>query len=123
MAFFKDDIITEKKEVKDTKTPGIKDLVSGNLITKEAISKQIPFIVFVAFIGILYIGNRYHAEKIVRDTAKLQKQVKELRSESLSAAAELMFISKQSEVIKLVNEKGMTLEQSVVPPKIVEFEE
>jgi len=123
MAFFKDDIITEKKEVKDTKTPGIKDLVSGNIITKEAISKQIPYIVFIAFIGILYIGNRYHAEKIVRDTAKLQKQVKELRSESLSAAAELMFISKQSEVIKLVNEKGMTLEQSVVPPKIVEFEE
>ena len=53
MAFFKDDIITEKKEVKDTKTPGIKDLVSGNIITKEAISKQIPYIVSIAFIGIL----------------------------------------------------------------------
>lgn len=32
-------------------------------------------------------------------------------------ASQLMYISKQSQVAKLVEEKGLGLEESVVPPK------
>ena len=46
--------------------------------------------------------------------------MKNLRSESITTAAELMRISRQSEVVNLVKERGMELEESTTPPKIIE---
>ena len=46
----------------------------------------------------------------------LQREVKDLRAESLSTSADLMYISKQSEVYRLVREKGLNLEELKTPP-------
>ncbi len=70
---------------------------------------------------LIYIGNRYHAEKVVRKTVELQNEVRELRSEAITTSAELMFISKQSEVTKLVKRKNLELEELEKPPKIIEI--
>ncbi|HOU74339.1 MAG TPA: FtsL-like putative cell division protein, partial [Tenuifilum sp.] len=40
-----------------------------------------------------------------------------LRAESITTAAQYMSISRQSEVVKLVEEKGLGLIESRVPPK------
>ena len=64
----------------------------------------------------IYIGNRFHAEKITRESTKLLMEVKDLRAESLSTSADLMYISKQSEVLRLVREKGLNLEELKTPP-------
>ena len=58
-----------------------------------------------------YIGNRFHAEKITRESTRLQREVKDLRAEALSISADLMYISRQSEVYRLVKEKGLNLEE------------
>ncbi|MFP3860925.1 MAG: FtsL-like putative cell division protein, partial [Bacteroidales bacterium] len=57
--------------------------------------------------------------KIMRKNSILQDQVKELRAKSISTSAELMQISKQSEVIKLINKKNLDLKESRTPPKKV----
>ncbi|OFY19985.1 MAG: hypothetical protein A2W98_13460 [Bacteroidetes bacterium GWF2_33_38] len=98
---------------------GIRDVIDGSVLTKEWVIKQLPYIIFLTFIAILYIGNRYHAEKIIRETTKLQAQVKELRSESIATASELMYISKQSEVSNLVKANNLDLTESVEPPIII----
>ena len=46
----------------------------------------------------------------------LEKEVRDLRFESITAAADLMFRSKQSEVIKQVRKEGLNLEESKEPP-------
>jgi hypothetical protein len=67
------------------------------------------------FLLVLYIGNRFNAEKITRESTRLQREVKDLRSESLSTSADLMYVSKQSEVYKLVKQKGLSLEELKTP--------
>jgi len=42
--------------------------------------------------------------------------VRELRSESMATSAELMFISRQSEVYRLVKERELNLEEMKTPP-------
>jgi hypothetical protein len=69
------------------------------------------------FLAILYIGNRYHAEKVVRETVSLQNEVKELRAEAITTSAELMSKSRQSAVAKMVKENDLDLEELVEPPK------
>lgn len=99
------------------KKGGLRDIINGNILNKENVTGQIPYVLFLALLAVLYIGNRYRFEKLVREGQTMQVEVKNLRAESITMASQLMYISKQSQVAKLVEEKGLGLEESVVPPK------
>jgi cell division protein FtsL len=104
----------KKKKVKTGSF--IKELLSGSMVTEKIILKNLWFVLLITLLSAIYIGNRFHAEKITRETTKLQREVKELRAESLSTSASLMYLSRQSEVYKLVKERGLNLEESKTPP-------
>ncbi|HZL76137.1 MAG TPA: FtsL-like putative cell division protein [Bacteroidales bacterium] len=108
----------ESKETGKQIKPGsiIKELLSGSMISEKIILKNLGYISLLVFLAAVYIGNRFHAEKITRESTKLQREVKDLRSESLSTSADLMYISKQSEVFSLVKERGLNLEELKTPP-------
>ncbi len=92
----------------------IKELISGGL-TARIILKNIWFVMLITLLSAIYIANRFHAEKMTRDINQIQIEVRELRAESLSTSAELMFVSRQSEVNKMVLEKGLDLEELKTP--------
>jgi len=94
----------------------IKELLSGTMISEQIILKNLWYILLITLLAAIYIGNRFHAERITRETAKLHIEVRELRAESLSTSASLMFISRQSEVYRLVRERGLNLEELKTPP-------
>jgi len=94
----------------------MKELLSGNMITEKIILKYLGYISLITFLAAIYIGNRFHAEKITRESTRLQREVKDLRADALSTSADLMNISRQSEVIRLVREKGLDLEELKTPP-------
>jgi len=97
-----------------------KELLSGSMISEKIILNNLNYIAFLALLTAFYISNRYNAEKITRETARLQNEVKDLRAESLSTSTELMFNSRQSQVYNKVKERGLDLEELKVPPyKIV----
>ena len=110
------EFIDHKEETKDYRKSRFRDIVDGSLLTREKVVKQLPFVLFLTMIIILYIANRYHAEKLVRRTLKMQIELKELRAESISTASELEYISRQSQVARLINERNMDLKQSEKPP-------
>jgi len=114
------EFIEEKQERKESRFGAVKDLLDGSLIANDFIVRQLPYIVFLVILAFVYIANRYNAEKVVRANIELSKEINDLRAEAITTSSELMFISKQSEVSKLVKAKGLGLEESVVPPtKIV----
>lgn len=117
------EFIEEKQERKEHKFGSVKDFLDGSLIANDFVVRQLPFIVFLVFLAFIYIGNRYHAEKVVRKNAELQKEINELRAEAITISSELMFISKQSEVVKRVKQRGLDLEESVEPPQKIIIKE
>jgi hypothetical protein len=94
----------------------IKELLSGSMVSEKIILKNLGYVSLITFLTAVYIGNRFHAEKITRESTRLQREVKDLRAESLSTSADLMYISKQSEVFTLIREKGLKLEELKTPP-------
>lgn len=94
----------------------IKELLSGSMVSEKIILKNLGYVSLITFLSAIYIGNRFHAEKITREMTRLQREVKDLRAESLSTSADLMYISKQSEVFSMVKEKGLNLEELKTPP-------
>lgn len=107
----------DQSGVKAGRKTNLRDIIDGSLLTNEYLVKQFPFILFLAFLAIVYIANRYHAERVVRETLRTQTELRELQSESVTIASELMFISRQSAVQKMLNDKGIELKESMAPPK------
>ncbi|MGB4293981.1 MAG: FtsL-like putative cell division protein [Bacteroidales bacterium] len=108
----------ENKVGKRKKNSGnfLKDLLSGSTISDRIILKNLGFLIFLTFLGALYIANRFHAEKLVREMNQLQKEVRELRAESLATSAELMKVTRQSEILRQVTQRGLELEELREPP-------
>jgi hypothetical protein len=105
---------------KKNKTPKggsfIKELLSGIIFSDRIILKNLWYIIMLTILGAIYIGNRFHAERITRETARLTLEVEDLRAEALSTSADLMSLSRQSEVFRMVKEKGLGLEELKSPP-------
>ena len=94
-----------------------KELIDGTILVRDNMIRQLPFVIFLTFLGVIYIGNRFHAERMVRQINKLKIEVGDLRAEQITTTSELMNISRPSEVASLVEGKGLGLKESMEPPK------
>lgn len=109
------EFITPNEEIRESLGSSVKGMLEGNLLA-DKLRRNIRFVLFATFLGIVYISNGYSTEKLHRKRVALEKEVTDLRFESITAAADLMFKRKQSEVIKRVREEGLALEESKEPP-------
>lgn len=109
--------IVEKKAKAPAKPSALNTWLAQNMSKESAIS-ILPFLFFLTVLGMLYIANKHYAEKNIRQIEKINKELKELKWEHLTAKSILMSKSKQSEVAKITKTFG--LNEAVVPPtKIV----
>ena len=76
-------------------------------ITKENVPRLLTFVLFISSLMIFYIGNKYYSEKQVMKIDTMNKEIKELRAESITTKAELMNYSKLSEIMKRANDLGL----------------
>lgn len=113
----------EEKEVKKEKKQNpVAALLSGNLLAQDAVVKHLPFMLFLAFLGLVYIANGYLAESSVRRINQTQQEIKELRSEQISIKSELNNTIIESELVKIIAQREMGLTESFDPPKKIVVE-
>ena len=109
--------MSQKEKRNESKSNPIAALLSGRLLTQDAVIKHLPFLLFVAFIGLVYIANGYLAESSVRKINRTQQEIKELRSEQISMKSELNNTIIESELMKIIQQRNMGLDESYDPPK------
>ena len=102
----------EEKE----KSLSFRDPLDGNVLTRKSVLKQSRFILLLVLIAFFSIANRNHAEKTVIQLNRLQSDVKEMRAKSISFSSDLVKISRQSEVVRLVNRYNLGLKENLEPP-------
>lgn len=106
-------IVEEKPAQKEIPDNFLTQFLSKGFITTDEATRALPFVLYLAFIGMVYIGNRHFAEKNIRDIDKLSKEVKELNWDYKVAKAELAFKSTLTEVAKRADTLGVR--ESVQP--------
>jgi hypothetical protein len=92
-----------KKQVKPSMWEGL------NILNYKWVVKNIPFFIYCAFLCVLYIANGHYGEKMVRRINTLGKENKESIYEYKTLNGNLMFQSKQSELVKVVAKLGLQL--------------
>lgn len=93
----------------------LQSVLGGGFLANKRTAENVPFLLFLAFLGLIYIGNSYYAEKKIRKIEHLQKEVKELRYNFIYTRSQLMSKSRQSEIAKTLSYEG--LKESRTPPK------
>jgi len=94
----------------------LKGLISGTVISDSLILKDIRYSALILILGIIFIANRFSAERVEREIAVLEQEVRDMRAEALSVSADLGSVSRQSEITDLVKERGLGLEELREPP-------
>lgn len=92
-------------------------LLTGSLLTQDSVVKHLPYMLFLAFLGLVYIANGYMAESSVREINRSQQEIKELRSEQISMKSELNNTIIESELIRIIAQRDLGLKESFDPPK------
>ncbi|MEA3447281.1 MAG: FtsL-like putative cell division protein [Bacteroidota bacterium] len=113
---------TKDKEQTKNFRRNFQGVLDGSLLTRENVIKQLPFIIFLTLLGLIYITNRYHAEKVFVLTEETRKEIRELRSEKISIQSELMRKSRQKEVLKMLKQQGSELRYAQEPPVKIVYE-
>jgi len=94
-----------------------KDLIDGTFLVRDDMIKQIPYVLFLTFLGIIYIGNRFYSERMTRKINALKTEVTNLRTEQVATASELMNLSRPSEIQRLLISRNLDLKESLQPPE------
>lgn len=95
-------------------------MLDGSFLTRKKFVRAIPFILFLMFLGILYITNIFQVEKTKRQLDDLEEELRELRYEYISSRSKLMFESKPSAVSDKLAETG--IKESLTPPIKVQID-
>ena len=112
-------LIVEEKTVKEIPDNFLTQFLSKGFVTAEEATRALPFVIYVAFLCMMYIANRHLAEKNIRDIDKISKEVKELGWDYKVTKADLAYKSTLTEVAKRVDTLGVR--ESIQPAqKIVE---
>ena len=113
------EFIDQEQEKKEIRSFSLRNLLDGSILTRNFVVQQLPFILFLTFLAVIYISNRYHAERIFRKVSEIQTEVKNLRAEQITTTAKLMNMSKPSAVGQLVEERELGLKELSKPPKVL----
>ena len=113
-------LIVEEKPVKEIPDNFLMQVIT-RVFNAESATRALPFVLFMALLGMIYIGNRHLAEKNIRDIDKITKEVKELNWDYKTTKADLAFKSTLTEVAKRADTLGIKI--SVQPPQKITAEE
>jgi hypothetical protein len=116
-----ENLIVEEKSAKEIPDNFFTQLFSRGIISTEKATSALPFIMYLALLGMIYIGNMHLAEKTIRDIDNITKEVKERGWDYKTAKAEMAFKSTLTEVAKRADTLGVR--QSVEPPQKITVKE
>ncbi|MGF1533025.1 MAG: FtsL-like putative cell division protein [Bernardetiaceae bacterium] len=71
--------------------------------------RMLPYIIYIAFFGIIYIANRHYTERSVRAITQLKKEVEELRVDYTTLNADFMYERAEDNILLRV--KDLELDQ------------
>jgi hypothetical protein len=115
------ELVVEEKAPKEFTENFFTQLFTKGFVSTESATKALPFVLYVAFLGMLYIANRHLSEKNLREIDKLSKEVKELNWDYKSTKADLAYKSTLTEVAKRVDTLGIKV--PVEPPQKLTIED
>ena len=105
--------MSEESKIPGRMKPSKKGMVK-HLFNYDWIIENMGFFLFLAVLAVLYIANGHMADNRIRKINETGRQLKELQYEYKTVKSEMMFRSRESEMVKAAEPLGLTMD--TMPP-------
>jgi hypothetical protein len=104
-------------ESKRKKKITVREVLNGRFFESEWFrrNRMLMFMIFAMLLA--NISVRYKSEKVIREMTALEDSLIELRSKSISIAADVVRLGRHSVIMDRVKKSGLDLETSKEPPR------
>ncbi len=99
-------------------TSSLLSILRGEFIADKNNQKFIPFLLFIVLLILLNIRISFRAERLLKESISLEKEVADLRLVYITTKTDLMSMYRRSVIEEIVADKG--LKTSLTPPVIIE---
>jgi hypothetical protein len=89
----------------------------GGMLNYKWIVSNIGFFLFLALLAVLYIANGHMADNRIRKISETARQLKDLQYEYKTLKSEMMFKSRESEMVRAAEPLGLYMD-SLSPYRI-----
>lgn len=97
----------------------VQEFLGGDYLSKEWVTGNLSYILYVGLLAMIYIANTYYTEKKFKAIERTKNDLKELRYEYITTKSILMFQGRQSEISKRAEMQG--LREAKMPPYKILF--
>lgn len=94
-------------------------ILSGGILKEGFIIKHMRFVVFVVILLFLFVSNRYACLLKLREIDRLQRELQDVKQESVALSGQLTGSNRLSQMEELVKKHGLNLEAPMSPPYIL----
>ena len=102
----------------------VKSILGGDFLMSKFMMKQVAFVMFCVLLMILYTGNRYDSQQEAILIDSLRGRLQEVKYNVLTQSSELMNLTRQSNVEKMLKGTGDSLlHNSITPPFLIKADE
>ncbi|MCE1200247.1 MAG: hypothetical protein LWW85_14880 [Marinilabiliales bacterium] len=105
------------EETKKTGQFTLGDILNGKFFDTEFFqrNRRLIFVVFLMFMAVIAV--RFKAAKVLREVDTLESEVKELRAHSIEVSADIIKLTRPSEILDRIKNSNLGLEPSREQPK------
>jgi hypothetical protein len=109
------ELLVEERPVPESPENFVTNILNKGIVSTDDVTRALPFVFYLALLGMIYIGNRHIAENNIRNIDKVSKEVKELSWDFKTTKADMAYKSTLTEVAKRVDTLGIS--EPVEPPQ------
>ncbi|GAA4270813.1 FtsL-like putative cell division protein [Aquimarina gracilis] len=91
------------------------DILKGKFLIADDAMKNWRMLLFLSFLAIIMIASSHNAESKVHQIARLNNEVRELRTQFVDGKTELMRLKMESSIIRKMTQEG--LKRPTTPPQ------
>lgn len=111
----------ESKKAKPSKPSSLIQILNGEFLTKEFMTKNLNFIFFIMFLLILIVAKGYYGKQLSKQVVKTQKELDEVTSDYFESKAKLEEETRRTILVKKL--EGTELKETVNPTKVIKIQE
>jgi hypothetical protein len=104
----------QKEAEQPRKSSLLKSILDGTVFQRRKVVRQLPFLVMLTVMGVLYIFNSNYTDRTIIEMNRTKRKLQELRFNYVTTKANVMYLSRQSTLNKSLQIRG--IRESIIPP-------
>ena len=94
-------------------------ILSGGILKEDFVTKHTRMIILIVIFLVLFIGNQYTCLIKLREIDRLQRELQDVKTESIHISGQLTGRNRMSQIEQLVKAQGLEIESAQSPPYIL----